>query len=576
MGLTIPGLNPTCWVWIFLSNTKMDMKRLPIYTLLLLSLVFNACNKDFLNSVPYSTTSVENFYKSANDAELALTGCYNILIQPNLESNTGGGGGLWFRHLHKVLEAGTDVALPKYNAPDPRYGSFALISFNSTTEIIGDVWLFFYAGINRCNILLDKIQEIDMDAGRKTEIIAETRFLRGLLYYYAGTMFGGIPLISQPVYATTNNSDVMKGRDELSAVFQFVIDDFQFAYENLPHRNQAIGRANRWSAAGFLARTCAYLASSKINGVGNDLGFLINSFEWVDEDAMYGKVLELTDDIIVHSGYELIPKYDYLFRESTKSTLYKECLFLVEASSDPAVGIQWFNRDGFIPSGNNATFGGGPGRFSPSGEFYASYVPEDVRREHNITGNMTANSAVEVIEGVNYYVPATANPAVGARFGIGKFRYRDPAQKNISLDLTDANFPLLRYADVLLLHAEALYHLTGNADDARLDLVKVRERVVAGGDVETLNDAYRKDDFVSELLDERARELCYESMRRTDLIRFGRYFTILNSLSADASIGFWNPITTQMKGNLFPGRIWFPIPSLEITLNPNLQQNPGY
>ena len=150
----------------------------------------------------------------------------------------------------------------------------------------------------------------------------------------------------------------------------------------------------------------------------------------------------------------------------------------------------------------------------------------------------------------------------------------DPSQKSTSSWAAATSLPLLRYADVLLLHAEAQF-FTGDEPGARTTLSSVRQRAVqAPAVVDDLNTAYFKSDFVEELLDERSRELCFENWRRFDLARFNKYNDAISSLTSDA--GFYNSVVPSLQQNWKPEKVWFPIPLPQRDLNPNLDQNPGF
>lgn len=180
--------------------------------------------------------------------------------------------------------------------------------------------------------------------------------------------------------------------------------------------------------------------------------------------------------------------------------------------------------------------------------------------------------------GVRYYVPNVlptnnTNPNV-AGYSMGKYRSMDPALRNMIGWANSINIPLLRYADILLLHAEAQF-FTGNETAARSTITLVRQRAVrTGSTVATLNTAYFKSDFVTELLDERSRELCFEQWRRIDLARFNKYDQAIADMGT--TVGFYNPLVTTIKQNWKPERIWLPIPLAQIDLNSNLVQNPGF
>lgn len=556
--------------------------------------LFNSCKKDFLNGQPFSTTSTENFYKTAADIDQALTGCYSIL---NSGSVQGQSGGIFFIQFPTLGTAGTDEMVTRVSQTEASYSPIGYGAWNSQSIFIQDTWTFLYIGINRCNVLLEKLPAINMDDARKTQIMAEARFLRGLEYMYLGMMYGGVPVV------TVSNPDYNLPRNTVQEVFTQVFSDLDYAHKNLGVSSVALGRANKYSAAGLLAKAYEWVGSCSLNKVGASLNFALNDYSWANSITMYTNALELTTEIINSNKYVLIAKYDYLFRETTKSFQYQEFVFNTESSSDPANGNQPTYQATLIPLGNNASFGGGTCRIVPTGELFAKYSPAasglvytDFRKTWNFSAAIPAtNPGYETVEGVGYYVPkALALPIAGtaanstvaaAVFYCSKFRYRDPKQKKIVLNNTDDNFPILRYAEVLLMHAEAIYFTSGNVTAARTFLSQIRKRAITptltlAADITaalaTLNTAYTNADFVQELLDERARELCFEGSRHFDLTRFGRYTSVISSLTSDISLGFNNTAVGLLKTNFTPNKIWFPLPYTQLLVEPALIQNPGY
>lgn len=562
-----------------------------IYILILsfFMMPFSACKKDFLNGQPYSTTSTDSFFKTAADMEQALTGCYAIL-------NSGQNGGFYNIQFPTLGMAGTDEMVTADGKTDASYAPIGLAAWNSQSTFVGDVWTALYIGINRCNLVIEKIAAVDMDATRKAQILAEAKFLRGLEYLYLGMMYGGVPVV------TVSNPEYNLPRNTVQEVFTQVFADLDYAHKNLNETGSAAGRATKYSAAGFLAKAYEWVGSCSANSVGASLNFKLNDYSWATSATMYNNALALTTEIINSNKYVLIPKYDYLFRESTKSFQYQEFVFNTESSSDAANGNQPTYQPTLLALGAVATFGGGTCRFLPTGELFAKYSPitsgtvyTDFRKTWNFGIAMGNKPAYETVEGVGYYLPgaiaipkppANPNATVAAKiFYCAKFRYRDPALKKITLNNTDDNFPMLRYAEILLMHAEAIYFTSGNVTLARTYLSQIRKRAITptltlAADINTalavLNTAYTNADFVQELLDERARELCFEGSRHFDLTRFGRYTSTLASLSTDKSVGFNNTVVNQIKANFTPNKIWFPIPYQQLLVEPALVQNPGY
>lgn len=547
------------------------MKKIVLVLLVSTLAIITSCNKH-LESTPYSFTTTENFYRNAKEAEMALTGVYNVL---NARSVQGVGNVSTFaRDLTCMMNGATDEVLitPSYN--DISLAPFGRAGFTSDNISLNHVWFFFYAGINRANYLIEKLPEIkDFTGNRKVQVEAEARLLRGFYHMYLSMMHGGIP-----VY-TTSFQDPTKPRQTIQEVYAQVIADYEFAYNNLPNRATILGRVNKWTAAGLLAKAHTYLASAKNSGTSS-FGLALNSFAWVNANDSYQKALDYTTQIIQNGGFSLNPRYDYLFREAAKSEQYTESLMLTEAANSS--GMEAINMivNGWCPQGNVNNFGGSYGFFRPTGEIHRKYhTTADVRFHHNLTSNFSGNPPVEVVLGVRYYMPNVlptnnTNPNV-AGFSMAKYRAMDPALRNMIGWANSINIPLLRYADILLLHAEAQF-FTGNETAARNTITLVRQRAVrAPATIATLNTAYFKADFVEELLDERSRELCFEQWRRIDLARFNKYDQAIAAMST--TVGFYN--TTQVtiiKQNWKPERIWLPIPLAQIDLNPNLVQNPGF
>ena len=136
----------------------------------------------------------------------------------------------------------------------------------------------------------------------------------------------------------------------------------------------------------------------------------------------------------------------------------------------------------------------------------------------------------------------------------------------------------MRYANVLLMRAEAYYKTTGSRTgipDAMLSEVRTRS-LNNGASVTDLNNAYFKTDFMEELLEERSRELCYEGLRRFDLFRTNTYAAKMAELDPAKTAPDVRVSVTNAKTNFEQYKMWYPIPRRELLLSSNLVQNPGY
>ncbi len=545
------------------------MKRAIKYILSILAIGFFSC-ENYLDSVPYSFTSPENFYSTPAEAEVALNGVYSVMSTTSI--NGTGNLSTFGSRLLFILNCGTDETAWDQGIGDATYSSIGNGAVSSNHEYINDYWYFFYSGINRANYLLEKLDGIDgLSDQRRIEIEGQTRVLRGMYHMYLSMLHGAIP-----TYATSDQ-DPNKARQPLNEVYELIISDFQFGYDNLPHRDPLAGRINKWSAAGFLAKAYTYLASAKTTGV-SDFGYSPNRFSWVDAQDYYKKALAITSDIDDNSGYELIAEYDRLFRETTKADQARECLFMVQFSNDPTVGAINQLNQAWLPAGNWKTVGGSWGWCRPTGEMYDKYLKGDIRGIHNLGGFIPGNrkGPTLTIDGALYFEP---NPLPSKNVGamsIGKFRAKDPQSKSIPQWATETNISLVRLADIILLKAEAQYY-TGEEAAARITLEKIRNRAAGDGSVVTADDlttTYYNPDFLEELLEERSRELGFELWRRIDLARFNKFEEKIMAL--DPSNGYYNAYASQVQSNWKPERIWYPIPIRQRDLNPNLEQNPGY
>lgn len=543
-----------------------------IKNLLFLVLILTVIScEDQLEPTPYSFTAPENFYKSAQDAEIALIGVYNTLTAGSIQG--AGNASSFRRDLFEMLVGGTGEGVIPARFANRRGAEWGTGQFVSSTGEINNAWFFLYAGVGRANSLLENLPNIpdsEFSNTRKAGIEGEAKLLRAYYHMMLTMMHGAIPIY------TKTSDDPLMARKPVQEVYSVILSDLEFAYQNLQDRGPRAGAVDKWTAAGLLVKVHTYLASMKTNGL-SDFGFTPNSFDWVNATDSYTMAANISADIMDNSGYTLTANYDRLFRASTKTAQAEEVMLSAEGSSDASQQVITIVVNNFLPQGNANTVGGGSGWTRPTGELYDRYHPSDFRFSHNVSGNLGGNpNILDVLEidGVRYYQPRTLPGKNAGIMSVGKYREKDPAQKNYAPWATSLSFPLLRYGDILLLRAEALYY-TGDEPGARDLLTELRQRsVIAPATVDDLNTAYFNADFVKELQEERSRELCFEIWRRFDLARFNIYDDTINGLDPDN--GFYNGDVTLLQQNWKSEKVWFPIPLVQIDLNSNLVQNPGY
>ena len=562
------------------------MKRLLLYTSLLATGLFvTSCIDDFLTQYPYSTTSPETFYKTEADFKQALTGCYSV-INTSSVNGKGVSGGTYNYGLVYALEGCSDEVVSNNSSTGTLF-DLLRASYQTDNAEIRQFWIAFFAGISRCNTLIGQLDgENDLMPEQRTAYEAEARFLRGFFYLHLAQAFGGVPVYDAPAVGS------MAGRDNLERVYTQVIRDFKYAYDELEDVGVFKSSANHWTAAAYLGSVYNYLASCKRYGVGQELVGIqpLNSFGLVNEETMSLAARDILKEVVEMSPYELLDKENYrkLYYEMSKEAQYKECLLMAEfAENTKHCMLSYYVLS---PVGDAKTVGGSYQRMFPTMKLYRSYDDEDLRRDYNITGAYNPNNRYgsdlskipsETVDGYKYYVPAESSGIASgtstALWCTGKFRVSDPKERSsINTNQCAMNYPLMRMAEVRLQYAEALY-FTGDEAGARKQFDRVRERVLADGvSLEKLNETYYRPDFVEELLEERGRELCYESKRKIDLIRFGKITEVIEDLPSEGGPNNVVASIDLLKDNWRNYKIWLPIPQLEIDLNPNLEQNAVY
>ena len=394
--------------------------------------------------------------------------------------------------------------------PDAELDQFKQSSSNS---ILNTMWLDAYGGIFLCNLVIDRIVSVSMNDDIKKQITAEALFLRSLMYFNLVRTFGDVPLVIKETVSVQEG--YTQGRDAVSKVYDQIISDLTVAAENLPvlFTGLNVGRATQGAAY-----------------------------------ALLGKVLlsngrhELSASIlkeVIHSGtYHLLPDYADLWRTTNANNA--ESIFEVQyKKGGTGTGSAYTNF--FAPRGSESIvsrIGFAYGKNLPTADLVAAYENGDIRKNASLAETYTRNNQV-------------INDPYTVKYKDIPFAERD----------ADNNWMVLRYAEVLLLYAEALNELNGGPDNEAYKMVNlVRQR--AG--LDSLANGMSKADFALALEHERQVELAFEGHRWFDLVRTGRALQVMNA-------HFDGSITIQ------PYQLLFPIPQRQININPTvIFQNEGY
>ncbi|HVW61255.1 MAG TPA: RagB/SusD family nutrient uptake outer membrane protein [Puia sp.] len=472
--------------------------------------------KKYLDKVPLDTINPDNFFRTKVDAINAVNAAYQPLQRPKLYN---------LRMWTSDIFAGNSVV----GAGGGTDGIETVQEANFTTDPsnagVLDLYRGPYPGILYCNLVIQHVPGMDIDTVLKNRIVGEAKFLRAHYYFILVQYFGDVPLITQP---QTPSDDLYPARTARSKVYDQIIADLQDAIGLLPSRadysGADVGRASKGAAVGMLAKV--YLTLGR-----------------------YGDVIPLCQQV-TSLGYTLNTNYADNFDPAHKNS--SESLFEVQYSGattynffDDLNQASWTSP--FMGPRNTTFVGGAYGWNQPTQEFVDSYEPGDARKDLTIL--------YEGCPDFNGNVYSGSFSTTG--YNVRKFLV--PTSVSAQYNTSAEDFPVLRYADVLLMEAEALNE-TGKTEDARGPLNQVRERASLPDVQSGLSQAAFRDT----VLHERRMELAFEGQRWFDMIRVG---------SGQYGLDFLHSIG---KTNVTTKNLLMPIPQVERDANPHLTQNPGY
>ena len=455
----------------------------------------SAC--DLLEEKPESFISPSNFYKNSADAVAAVNAVYDVVSSIGVYNQC-----MWW-----VADMSTDdvtAGVGVNNLSILQIDSYTHSSLNNRLDLL---WQTTFDGINRANQVLSHVPDIDMDVALKTRILGEARFLRGLFYFNLVRIFGPVPILTVETGSLTDDLGV--SRSPVEDVYALILEDLGVAESGLAVKmtGDDVGRATQGAAKSLLAKV--YLTRG----------------EW---DKAASKAKEVIDNAATY-GYDLWANYAEAFTTANENG--KESVFSAQFSS----GIQEGSSMMIYCLPRNTIVGQGFSSFVPTTDIYNSYEPNDARKTFTYWTTFTKGTQT-----------ITFSPAI--------YKYNDPAATNTADAST--NYPVIRYADVLLMYAEAANEL-GQTDEALTYINQVRTRAKL-----TSLSGLSSDGIRDAVLKERRLELAFEGHRWFDLVRTGRLVS-----------------TLRAKGNtnIQDYHVLYPVPQRDIDVNSNLKpQNAGY
>lgn len=509
-----------------------------LLSLLVTMILPMSCSEDLLDQVNTNTVSTGNFWADASDARLAVNGMYHPI------TNTF----YWGRIVHTGAMLRSDVFNIRPFGPNTAMSTFQ--GEAGVARWSSEIWSEPFKTIFRANAVLENVNSENVpDQTERNSILGQAYFMRGFAYWYQLMNYGNVPLVPETAKSA---EDFFPSQADPSAVWAQIVADFTAAEGALPAKwdGNDIGRPTSGAATAFKGKSLLYQG------------------KWAEAAAAFQQV--------VNSGrYALLPSDRYMENFTQTNENNEESVYELQY-----LGQESFTWGVDIPgTGNMGNFhiDYAPPAKSPDQSHYVNSWVKDLFEANGETIRRDATIAYDY-PGSTGYGGVAFTEDFAAEIELANNEGMEPifTRKYAGLDIgvreevdflgtnVGNNWRIIRYADVLLMLAEALNE-TGDAEGARALVNQVRERA----EVEPLPAGT---DMRQAIIDERVLELTGETHRFYDLVRWGLADDYMgaNSLHGD------HP--KSLSGGVFQTNkheyIW--IPASEISANSNLRQNPGY
>lgn len=423
----------------------------PIYTLVLLLVLSGTVScKKMLEPTPSDFLPPQTHFNTEAHLNAALNGVYDAL----------GGTGLYGSRM--TYRLGLEADEGYYARTSPASGP-QVYNFTASDGDVNLYWSDLYRGITRANMLLANINNNPaIPAAARDRIRGEALFLRGYYYFMLVQTFGGVPLVLQP---TLSANDTNVPKSTIKQVYDQILADMTTA-EGLVAPIKTLGFSGRVSQSavrGILARVCLHMA-----------GFPLK------EESRYAEARDWAKKVMddAAAGHDLIPNYSQVFINYA-ADLYdvRESIWEVEFWGNRTDAYTETGQVGYVngPVSSNTTVGEGFGGIRSTARLYQAYRAGDLRRDWTIS-NFTYTSS-----GTKTFNTSTTVSTLYNRVA-GKFRREYETLLPKARSSTPQNFPLLRYADVLLMFAEADNEVqSAPSPEAIAAVNKVRQRAWSTG-----------------------------------------------------------------------------------------------
>ncbi|HEY4061042.1 MAG TPA: RagB/SusD family nutrient uptake outer membrane protein [Puia sp.] len=480
------------------------VKRFFLPILLLVEVMIPACKKSFIDVSDPTRIVSSDYYNDSTSIAAGVIAAYSSL--QDIYGKAGSGRGIW-----PFAEVASDNSTSV--ADGVGAGDFENFGITSANPILQSTWTAIFKCVARCNLVLSRAPAVTMNATVKNRYLAEMKFLRALAYFNAVRIWGDMPLVTKEIQ--TVQDAYTYGRTPQDSVYQQVIRDLMDAEGVLPasYATADLGRATQEAAKGLLAKV--YMTQQKYDLAAAKLQEFISLFD--------------------NKPCKLLSPYSSIFL--TTNEMNAEIIFAVRYTKGGyGTGSPFCNY--FAPNSSLTGGIGNAGQYNTiTPDLDTAFIANDTTRDTRYAASVGYYAGVK-----EYYTK----------------KYTDiPASDGDA----DNDWIVLRYADVLLLYAEALNE-QGNTLPALPYINRVRERAgLADLPVTETQDALRL-----AIENERRFELNMEGHRWFDLVRTGRAIAVMNAYF------------TKYKSTVRIDQhdLLFPVPISEINTNPILTQNQGY
>ena len=549
-----------------------------IISIICISIALSSC--DFFEVKPQIITE-DDFYKTNDEVKYALAGVYGVM------SNEA-----FYGNYYSLMCSNIDDLCYYNRGTTSNYTN--VYKHDATATEIYQAWTEIYKGIRNANAFMVSTPEsLDQNGVLRNE----ARFLRAYYHFLLAQAWGDVPLRDKAI-KVYNPSDLNCPASKQFDVLAWVAEEMEACVGLAPETlDNAPSRINKYTVRSILARVYLFMAGESVER---------GDSEYTKAEC-YKRAKEHTEAVITSNKFALNPDYAKVFINMISDRYndpgYLESMWEVDfyghretASSwsngriGDLIGLQSSGSSGYTDFMCNFAYGQYNGSLKLWDLYWSSDRTEGEKETSNITDSrqlwnlpqynyvgkkVNGVYTIEPSKGkVNYHESPTGAPAVR---NCGKWR-REVEYEGVMDSkrlYTGINFPILRYSDVLLMYAEASLELTGSVEATAYDCVKqVRDR--AGIATKA---SYDPISFRNLVRNERGRELCFEALRKYDLIRWGTFVESMKGYVNDSQNERWTnaslkEIAMKLGEAVQPKHVVLPVPSVELGVNRSLEQNP--